>query len=198
MNLSGAMICEWPRVPALPPPGQAVLIRVGELSSRPTAREKLRAVLREVLSAWSGLAAEALPLRETARGPVWPELLAGHPLDLSLSYAGGEGWIGLLRGAAIGVDAQRVGAFAEMDDVAGNYLEPKTVAAIQQSADPQRAFALAWTELEARLKCLKRGLVECSSERAAALAECESRSFVVAEKLAVTVASARPDPGRPR
>ena len=101
-----------------------------------------------------------MTLIETPRGPVWDGELAGHSLALSLSYTEREAWIGLRRGGAIGVDAMTMAAMPEMEAVARLYLGPPAWAAIQVAPDPVRAFAQAWTALEARLKCLKQPLTE--------------------------------------
>ena len=82
---------------------------------------------------WSGLSPEQLPLRETTRGPVWPGQLGGHSLDISLSYSGDAGWIGLIRAGQIGVDAMPVQPFPEAAAVARNYLGHTAASAIQQS-----------------------------------------------------------------
>jgi len=153
-------IFQWPELPPLPAPREPVLIRIVTSSSRTAARQALRAALREVLSAWSGMAPERLPLQETSRGPQWQGLLAGCSLDISFSYCDGEGWIALVRDGVIGVDAMPVQAIAEAEAVARHYFSPAMAAGIRAARDPARAFALAWTELEARFKCLKLGLAE--------------------------------------
>jgi hypothetical protein len=45
------------------------------------------------------------------------------------------------------------------------------------------AFAAAWTEREARLKCLKRGLIEWNADDAQAEAECVCRRLILCERL---------------
>ena len=74
--------------------------------------------MRQVLAAWSGLPPEQLPLAETSRGPVWRGQLGGHDLDISLSYAEGEGWIGLRCAGRIGVDVMQIQNFPEAEAVA--------------------------------------------------------------------------------
>jgi len=174
-------------MPPLPPLDQAVLIRVATSPSRPAARQELRTVLRQALAAWSNLSPEQLPLDETARGPVWPGQLDGHSLDISLSYADDEGWIGLLRGGQIGVDAMKIQPFAEAEAVARLCLGQTDLETIRQSADPTLAFAAAWTKLEARVKCLKRDLDEWSP--ATATAQCATQSIVLSNRRVVTVAT---------
>ena len=189
MNAAKIILVTWPAMPALPPANQPVLIRVATARSRPLARQELRAALRHVLAAWSDLTPDQLPLRETPSGPVWPGLLDGESLDISLSYADGEGWIGLLRAGRIGVDAMQIQPINEATDVARHYLGPEALATIQASADPATTFAAAWTALEARLKCLKRGLNEWTANRAAALTGCTLQTVMLDERLIVTVAS---------
>jgi hypothetical protein len=171
----------YPPAPPLPPAGQTVLLRVADKS-------QVREVLRQILAAWSGLPREKLPLIETSRGPKWIGLLAGDSLDISISYCQQEGWLGLLRGGWIGIDATRLEPFPEALEVARHYFDPAVHAAIQQSPDPARAFALAWTELEARVKCLKRDLLEWSPSRAGLTARCVIQNFVSADATVVTVA----------
>jgi hypothetical protein len=167
--------------PVLPPSGQTVLLRVAD-------KAQVREVLFEMLAAWSGRPRAKLPVRETTRGPRWIGPLADDSLDISLSYCGREGWIGLLRGGLIGIDVMRVEPFPEAPAVARHYLDPEACAAIPQSSNPERAFALAWTELEARLKCLKRDLIEWSPARAAVTARCVTENFVLPGNMAISVA----------
>jgi 4'-phosphopantetheinyl transferase len=147
-------------IPPLPPAWRVVLVRVATSAPRPLARQEVRAVLRRIIAAWSGATGEPIALIETPRGPVWDGELAGHSLDLSLSYTNREAWIGLRRGGAIGVDAMTIAAIPEAEAVARLYLGPATWAAIQSAPDPVRAFAQAWTALEARFKCVKQSLTE--------------------------------------
>jgi hypothetical protein len=187
MNPPSQLIFQWPELPPLPPVGQPVLIRVVTPVARPAARQELRAALRQVLTTWSGLALEQLPLGESPRGPQWQGLLAGHPLDFSLSYCDGEGWIGLIRSGAIGVDAMSVQPIAEAEAVARHYLGLNALVSIRQSCQPAQAFALAWTELEARLKCLKLELTEWNANRTATSANYSSREIFFDHRTAIAV-----------
>ena len=155
----------WPQYPPLPPVGEAVLVCVPIHSTRATARLQIRTATREILAAWSGVPPARVRPQETSCGPLFPDLIDGTAVAVSFSYAEDTAWIGLVRGGAIGVDALRVRAFAEMDSVAKLYLDPQRHREIQTSASPALAFTLAWTEFEARLKCLRRGLSERASGR---------------------------------
>ena len=154
-----------PQHPPLPPVGEAVLVGVPIHSTRTTARLQIRTATREILAGWSGVPPARIQLRETSCGPLLPGLIDGSAVAVSFSYAEDTAWIGLVRGRAIGVDALRVRSFAEMNSVAKLYLDPERHREIQASAAPALAFALAWTELEARLKCLRQGLSEWTSGR---------------------------------
>lgn len=190
MNVVPKIIFNWPEMPALPPSGRAVLIRVVTSQPRQAARQELRGVLRQVLATWSRLSPESLPLRETARGPVWLGQLGGHTLDISLSYAEGEGWIGLLRSGWIGVDAMKIQTIPEAENVARHYLATEIWEMIQQSADPATAFAVAWTELEARFKCFKQELIEWPATQTFVEKKCDVQTIVLPDRVAVSIATA--------
>jgi 4'-phosphopantetheinyl transferase superfamily len=187
MNSPSKLIFEWPELPALPAIGRPILIRVVTSASRRVARQEIRTVLRRVLAVWSGLAPELLPLGESSRGPRWHGLVGGHSLDISLSYCEGEAWIGLIRGGAIGVDAMSIQPIAEAEAVARHYFDPETLAGIRQSCQPAQSFALSWTKLEARLKCLKLELTERNASRPGLFTNLACREAVLGGT-AVTVA----------
>jgi len=187
--MNAALISQWPELPALPPPCVPVLIRVETTSPRQQERQELRTVLRQVLAAWSGLPPEQLPLGETAHGPVWREQLGDHDLDISLSYTKGEGWIGLLRAGWIGVDVMPIQIVPEAEAVARLYFEPEAWKTIQQSAHPALAFATKWTTLEARLKCLKRGLTELSETQTMEPPDCTVQSTTLPGSQILTIAT---------
>ncbi len=179
-----------PPLPSLPPAGAPVLLRISVPADRSAARRLARTALREILAAWSGLDPAALPLEESPHGPVWRGQLGGQSLGISLSYAGGAVWIALRRGGRIGIDATPIHPMAEAEAVARIYLGPATLATIRAAPNPDRAFASAWTEREARLKCLGLELVEWTPERAQAEAICRCSPIDAGPTLAVTVALA--------
>jgi hypothetical protein len=187
---NGIPISLYPAIPDLPAPGEPVLIRVPASMPRPAARLELRSALRAVLAAWTGLDPARLPLRETPRGPVWSGAFLRHPLDISLSYGEHEGWIALMRGGRIGVDAMLAAPIAEMDDVARLYLGPDVAVALRTAPDRELAFALAWTELEARIKCFKRGLSEWPGSEVPGNSGWSARSQVLPGRIVVSVVTA--------
>ncbi|MEI7954950.1 MAG: hypothetical protein WCJ66_07260 [Verrucomicrobiota bacterium] len=72
--------------------------------------------------------------------------------------------------------------------MAGDFLGPVIQAKIRRSSDPAQAFALAWTDMEARLKCTKADLVEYHRRDVAAMACCQSHAIILPERIALTVA----------
>jgi phosphopantetheinyl transferase len=179
----------WPEMPALPPPGQPVLIRVATSPARPAARQELRMVLRQILTTWSQMLPAQLPLKDTPRGPVWLGQLGGHSLDINLSYAENTGWIGLIRASLIGVDAMPIQHFAEANDVALHYLGTSAMLAIQRATDPPTAFAVAWTGWEAQIKCLKQALHEWPPTPALGANSCAVQNLMLPDNLVVSVAT---------
>jgi hypothetical protein len=137
------IVVAWPDLPPLPPAGEPVLVRVTTSPLRAIARQQLRAVVQQILSTWDP-------------APDAP------PVATSFSYCENSGWIALRRGGPVGVDATRLTPFAEMESVARLYLGPAAASVIAASCSPTRAFALAWTSLEARLKCQNRRITEWS------------------------------------
>ena len=186
-------IWHCPELPDLPSPGRFVLICVRTGAPRTGARSQVRAVLRQILTAWSHLSPEQLPLQETPRGPVWHGRLQGEALDLSLSYGEGEAWIALSRGERIGVDIMRLQPVPEGEAIAQTYFGAGGWAALRDSPNPVRDFALAWTQLEARCKCLKRGLAEWSESLALDTKACATQSLILEDSLALSVATAPQD-----
>ena len=189
MKAIPAIVCRWPELPKLPPPGQPVLIHVATAASRPVARQELRNVLRQILVAWSDLLPEQLPLLETSHGPAWSGRLAGYDLDISLSYADGVGWIGFFRSGQIGIDAMSIQTVPEAGELARHYFAPDAMNTVRQSANPALAFAAAWTGLEARHKCLKTGLSEWPAIPTHLATACHTECFTFPARQMLTVAT---------
>jgi hypothetical protein len=76
---------------------------------------------------------------------------------------------------------------AEAEAVARHYLGLNALVSIRQSCQPAQAFALAWTELEARLKCLKLELTEWNANRTATSANYSSREIFFDHRTAIAV-----------
>jgi hypothetical protein len=81
----------------------------------------------------------------------------------------------------------------EAEAIAQTYFGPADWSALRQSTDPVRDFALAWTQLEARCKCLKQGLTEWPASGVTQVQACSIESVIVEDRLALSVATAPQD-----
>jgi len=128
------------------------------------------------------------------KGEGWGEgegdgLLKPESLDFSLSYTEDEAWIAVRRGGVIGIDVMRLQPVPEAEAIAQTYFGPADRSALRQSTHPVRDFVLAWTQLEARCKCLKQGLTEWSEALAPDTKACTTESLIIQDKLALSVAT---------
>ncbi len=183
------VLFDWPEIPALPPVGRPVAVGVKTSPIRRIARQELRTVLRQILASWSNTSsAELTPLLETETGPVWSGLFAAASLDISLTYADGEGWIGLVRGGQIGMDVMRVQTIPEQESLSRIFFSPAVREAVRHARNPALAMAGAWTELEARAKCLKQPLREYSEANAASADDLVTQTFQLPDAGILTLA----------
>jgi 4'-phosphopantetheinyl transferase len=159
--------------------GVAVIGLQGQ-ADRGGARRAIRLAILAELAAASGLPPERIELHaEPGQAPyalldtpgsrrrAW--LAISHDGELSLAAISLQG--------AVGIDVMRVSDLADLPDwqaVARDYLGPEVTAALAATAPPARAAALAraWTEREARLKCLGCQLAEWNPDADAALRAC--------------------------
>ena len=179
----------WPQLPPMPQRGQPLIVRIPTSLSRQDAKKEVSKVLREILSFWSGLRADNLPLEETFHGPSLDGRLFRYALDISLSYSVDEAWIGFISGGHIGVDIMAVEEISEMENVSSIYLDPEVWPLVLNADNPSLAFASAWTEREARLKCLKKGLVEWSAEQGVVESKCSCMNLAISDILVGAVAT---------
>ena len=130
-------------------------------------REVARAHLRALLGAYLGVRPDRVPLHlAPGQAPRVDTPWQGLSLSISLSYAGGVALIGLCPGARIGVDLVEIAPMPDWDRVARLYLGPDAALRLaEMNPDGEKNFALAWTEMEARSKCLGLGLQEWSPTR---------------------------------
>jgi transcriptional regulator with XRE-family HTH domain len=99
-----------------------------------------------------------------------------------------------LCGAPVGVNATSVETIAQVEEVSCYYLDPADLERIRQSSDPMHAFAIAWTELEARVKSLKAGRSGWSTARANSLTKCKSEHIALHDRVVMAVATATDSP----
>lgn len=146
--------------------------------NRQVARSLVRSALRETLAVLLGQPAASVDLVSPLGGAIYADAPVGQ-LSLSISHSPGVSVAAICRGAAIGIDVMQIEAITLGDPewmrLAGEYLGPQVRAKLQ-SAPPSifpSAFAQAWTDFEAALKCLGLGLTEWSPELARRLASCQ-------------------------
>ena len=176
-------------MPPMPEAGVPVLIQAAIPPDRNSARTQLRDILRQVLSKWMDCPTEAVTLRESDTGPILENLIEGQDVNISLSYSGNQGWISLQRGGKVGLDIMHAQSFPEMREIARHYLPPKSRKTIEEAEAPELVFALAWTEMEARLKFSKKPLSEFCEAADLPPSNTHAFSLIQSDRLVVTVCS---------
>jgi 4'-phosphopantetheinyl transferase len=143
------------------------IIGVRNQPDRVTARRTIRTALVAALAQATGLSAERIVLGG-APGEAPSALVDGtRHIALSISHDGDLSVAALrLDGGAVGIDVMQVSDVPDWQGVARDYLGPACAAALTRVPAPARAvaFARAWSEREARLKCLGRPLAEWRAE----------------------------------
>jgi 4'-phosphopantetheinyl transferase len=168
--------------PATAAPVQVVGVR-GQ-PDRATARRTIRVALRAALAETSGLPASSIQLCG-APGEAPYALLDGRRIALSISHDGDLSVAALrLDGGAVGIDVMQVADVPDWQAVARDYLGPAAAATL--AGVP--AFARAWSEREARLKCRGLALAEWGGCDEPLLAACTCLSLVLPDGYAGTVA----------
>ena len=148
----------WPD-PVTFPNEDVALVQIPQTERNATGRLRVREVLREILSNWAGHPVE---LEESVRGPIVQGFVRGKPIEVSLSYAGGDAWVAIRSNGGIGMDAVLVGEHPDWEAVAELYLGNDAVQEIRYAKHRGGAFAERWAALEARCKLAKLPLREKS------------------------------------
>ena len=165
---------------------------------RQVARSLVRSALRETLAVLLGQPAASIALVS----PLGSAIHVDSPvlsLSLSISHSPGMSVAAICQGAAIGIDVMQIEAVTlghpERMRLASDYLGPQVTAKLQ-SAPPatlSSAFAQAWTDFEAALKCLGLSLTEWSPELASRLASCRVMALDLPANYCGSVATAPTD-----
>lgn len=157
---------------------QLRLVQGLDATDRDRARGQARAALRACLAPELGCTEADLEV-SNLRNQAPRLLLRGKPLaapHCSISHAPGLALLAWHGPAAVGVDIQAVDATAprrELEEVARLFLRPEAARKLLDIAPDTlffEAFASAWTQHEARLKCAGLGLAEWSGSLQARLA----------------------------
>jgi 4'-phosphopantetheinyl transferase len=144
---------------------------------RATARLAIRAVLRDALATHFGVASDRVELHTPSGSAPWAVVAldaAPRRVALAISHAGELSVAAFAEAGVVGIDVSRIVPVPDWEAVARDYLGPAAAQALATAPAGQRdaAFAHAWSEHEARLKCLGLQLDEWDAARAPALRAC--------------------------
>jgi 4'-phosphopantetheinyl transferase len=165
------------------PPGLALLGVRGQ-SDREAARLRIRAVLTAALADHFGIDAGRIALHSPQGVAPWAvvALDAGEQrVALSISHDGDISVAAYCLSGAVGIDVMSIVPVPDWRAVARDYLGPEAARKLAARSDGERdaAFAHAWSEHEARLKCLGLQLAEWCEERIVALQACRCLSLAL-------------------
>jgi 4'-phosphopantetheinyl transferase len=168
--------------PLAVPPGLALLGVHGQ-SDREAARLRIRAALTTALAEHFGIDAGRIALHSPQGVAPWSvvALDAGDQrVALSITHDGDISVAASSFNGEVGIDVMSIVPVPDWESVARDYLGPEAARKLAARPNGERdaAFAHAWSEHEARLKCLGLQLSEWCDERAVALQAC--RCFALA------------------
>jgi 4'-phosphopantetheinyl transferase len=174
-------------------PSAPWIVGVRGQPDRDTARRTIRTALVAALVEWSGVDAAYIQLGGDAGEAPYALLERGgvpHRIALAISHDGDVSVAAFQPGGAVGIDVMAVTEAPDWAAVARDYLGPACADALAALPAPARApaFARAWSEREARLKCLGRPLAEWSAEETALLSGCACRPLDVPDGYVGTLA----------
>lgn len=167
-----------------------------DVSDRDGARREARAALQACLAPELGCAEAELYITNL-RNQAPRVLRRGEPLaalHCSISHAPGIALLAWHWQGPVGVDVQALDTAvprSELEGVAKLFLDERAARALMGMAQDAlffEAFAVAWTQHEARLKCAGLGLVEWSGALAAQLAGMRCAAVPLAGAYAAAVA----------
>jgi 4'-phosphopantetheinyl transferase len=118
-----------------------------------------RAGLRAVLGSYLDVDPSGLRLDERAK----PRLEPPSPLRFNLSHAGDVALVVVATEREVGVDVEEVRRQRDPDGLMRHSLLSAERAAVEEAADPVRAFHLHWVAKEALVKALGRGVTSMRS-----------------------------------
>lgn len=200
MSADGALTVRWvgdDRFPLLASARGPAVIGMRGQRDRVTARASIRAALTAALAAQFDVDAGRIELHSSQGAAPWAlvRLDAGpRPIALSISHDGDISLAAYCLDGAVGIDIASIVPVPDWQRVARDYLGPATADALACSPAGARDadFAHAWSEHEARLKCLGLQLEEWSGPLARALGACRCFPLVLPEGHAGYLALSEP------
>jgi 4'-phosphopantetheinyl transferase len=149
---------------------------------RATARRTIRTALVVALAQATGLPSERIALCGGPGEAPYALLDGARRLSVSISHDGDLS-VAAVRpdGGAVGIDMMQVADIPDWEAVARDYLGPACAAALARVPASARAtaFAHAWSEREARLKCGGLPLGEWRTEDASLVSTCSCLSLAL-------------------
>lgn len=177
-------VYHWPASASDIPLAQSLLViavRTPPTMLRTEARQQVRLALREVLATQLGCSPAAIELLAQP-GQALKLLKPNQDIALSISHEPGLSLAAIHLHGAVGVDLMAINSIpvaSELHTLATDYLG-HTIAdqlAGTPAKEQGQAFAQAWTEFEARLKCTEEPLAEWSLARGQRLAPYSCRTL---------------------
>jgi 4'-phosphopantetheinyl transferase len=196
----------WLDLPAAGVPDHRVcLVGVAGQTERNAARQAIRQAVRAALPALFGVAPGAVGMHAVSgQAPYAMVGLGADARRVALAFSHDEALslAAIDLDGPVGIDVMRIVEIPDWQALARDYLGPGQASALaaQASAERPAALARAWSEREARLKCLGRPIGEWQAGEEAALQACRCCALALPDGYVGTLAIARPGPdpqGRP-
>jgi 4'-phosphopantetheinyl transferase len=162
------------------------VIGIAGLEHRDHARRAIRMAILAELGLLSGLSPERIALHADPGEAPYAVLDAPEGRRcgwLAISHDGELSVAAISLQGAVGIDVTRIVDVPDWQPVARDYLGPEVAAALAPLAPPARAaaFARAWSEREARLKCLGWPIAEWNPEAEPVLQACRCAALALPE-----------------
>jgi 4'-phosphopantetheinyl transferase len=153
------------------------VIGIAAQADRDHARRAIRAAILAELALLSGLPPDRIALHADPGEAPYALLAAPEgprQVWLAISHDGELSVAAISLHGAVGIDVTRIIDIPDWEPVARDYLGPKMTQALGALDPPARAaaFARAWSEREARLKCLGWPIAEWNPEAEPVLQAC--------------------------
>jgi 4'-phosphopantetheinyl transferase len=179
----------WPAARLAARQGVAV-IGIAVDGDRAVARQRIRMALREALARLCGVPEAGIAIESAPGQAPRARFASGAQASLAISHEAGYSVAAIHLQGRVGIDLMRVQELPDWRAVAHDYLGRETAARLAALAPARRAaaFAQAWTEREACLKCRGLPLSEWPPDLAARGAACRAFALTLPEGLAGTLA----------
>lgn len=170
----------------------AAVVGVAGQAGRVAARAAIRAALQAALAQACGVAPDAVVLHAPPGSGEAPYAIVGgtRRAAAAISHDGELSLAAFRFDGPVGIDAMQVVPVPDWQAVARDYLGPAAAAVLAAvpEGDRDAAFARAWSEREARLKCLGWPLREWDAGDDAALQACTCLPLAVPAGYVATLA----------